>query len=61
MWFTPAFPLLKGTKRQYYLENGVILEKEIKISDLHQYKMARLINAMIDLDESDDIPVEHIF
>jgi len=59
-WFTPAFPLLKGTKRQYYLENGVILEKEIKLSDMHQYKTARLINAMIDLDESDDIPVEHI-
>jgi len=60
MWYTPAVPLLTGTKRQYYLDNGVIVEKEIKWPGLRQYKMARLINSMIDLEESDDIPVESI-
>lgn len=61
LWYTPASPLLEGTKRQYYIEKGLILEKEIKWSDLHLYKKARLINAMIDLNESNDIPVECIF
>jgi 4-amino-4-deoxychorismate lyase len=60
-WYTPASPLLKGTKRQLYIDSGVIIEKEIRWSDLNQYKNVRLINAMIDLDESPDIPVECIF
>jgi 4-amino-4-deoxychorismate lyase len=59
-WYTPSTPLLKGTKRQYYLENGIIHEREIKWSDLRQYRSARLINAMVDLKESNDIQVEQI-
>jgi 4-amino-4-deoxychorismate lyase len=59
-WFTPSVPLLKGTKRQFYLDSRKIREKEIKPADLHQYRMARLINAMIDLEESEDIPIENI-
>lgn len=50
-WFTPSTPLLKGTKRQYYLENGIIKEKKIKPDDIKQYTKVSLINAMIDLEE----------
>lgn len=59
-WYTPSFPLLEGTKREYYINNNAILKCDISPSDLPKYKKARLINAMLDLDDSDDIPMENI-
>jgi 4-amino-4-deoxychorismate lyase len=59
-WYTPAVPLLKGTKREYYLDNKIIFGREIRIKDLHLYKSARLINAMLDIDDGEDIPVGNI-
>jgi 4-amino-4-deoxychorismate lyase len=58
--YTPASPLLRGTKRQFYLDHEIIHEREIGISDLHKYQNVRLINALIDLEDSGDIPVKHI-
>lgn len=49
--YTPATPLLKGTKRQKLLEERKIKEREIKYSDLKYYKKIYLINAMIELGE----------
>ncbi len=60
-WVTPATPLLKGTKRQQYIDNQLIFERDITISDLQYFTKARIINAMIDLDESPDIFMENIF
>jgi 4-amino-4-deoxychorismate lyase len=60
-WITPATPLLKGTKRQQYIDNNIIFEQEIKISDLKHFTKARVINAMIDLEESPDILMKNIF
>jgi 4-amino-4-deoxychorismate lyase len=60
-WVTPAIPLLKGTKRQQYIDNQLILERDITISDLQYFTNARIINAMIDLEESPDILMENIF
>jgi 4-amino-4-deoxychorismate lyase len=45
-WYTPALPLLKGTMRQYLLNRKIIFEKNILLSDLHNYKSMRIINAM---------------
>lgn len=59
-WYTPATPLLMGTKREYYIDNSVIFKRDIKPADLYRYQKARLINAMLDLDEGDDIPVTNI-
>ena len=59
-WITPANPLLKGTNRQYYIDQNIIFEKEIKIRDLPFFKKARIINAMIDLEESEDIEICNI-
>jgi 4-amino-4-deoxychorismate lyase len=59
-WYTPALPLLKGTKRAFYIASGMILEKNITPADLNGYNRARLINAMLDLEESEDISVENI-
>ncbi|BAI80772.1 4-amino-4-deoxychorismate lyase [Deferribacter desulfuricans SSM1] len=58
-WFTPNTYLLKGTKREYYLENKIIYEEEIKIKDLKKFKKVALINAMIDLCEL-VLPIEAI-
>ena len=59
-WVTPAKPLLKGTKRQKYLDSQVIFEQDITVSDLKLFTKARIINAMIDLDDCPDIPAGNI-
>ncbi len=54
-WYTPATPLLKGTKREFYLEHKMIFTRDIKPADLNQYIKVRLINAMLDLEDGMDI------
>ncbi|MGC8765207.1 MAG: aminotransferase class IV [Brevinematia bacterium] len=58
-WFTPVFPLLRGTKRQLLLDKKIILEKDIKLSELKNFKGFRLINAMLDWEDS-YIPITNI-
>jgi len=58
-WLTPAHPLLKGTKRQFLLDRGIVFEDEIRISDLELFKKASLINAMLDIGEI-ELEVENI-
>lgn len=50
-WFTPAKPLLQGTKRAQLLANGLLQECEIRKIDLYLYKYISVINAMINLEE----------
>jgi 4-amino-4-deoxychorismate lyase len=59
-WITPSTPLLCGTRRQFYLEKGDIESLALKPSDLNNFSHARIINAMIALEESNDIPVKNI-
>ncbi len=59
-FITPLTPLLKGTKREKLLETGRIFEEEIRLSDLHRFKYAYLINAMIDLEDNIRVPIEGI-
>jgi len=56
-WITPTIPLLPGTKRKKLMEEEKITEKEIKVSDLQSFEEARLINAMIDLEDFPDLLV----
>jgi 4-amino-4-deoxychorismate lyase len=60
-WLTPSTPLLKGTKRQFYIDQQIIFEAEITEKSLCLFKKARIINAMIDVDESPDIEICNIF
>jgi len=60
-WFTPSMPLLKGTKRQLLLDQGIILEKEIREEDMQNYQKVGLINAMIDFEEMPVVSVERVF
>jgi 4-amino-4-deoxychorismate lyase len=47
-WFTPAVPLLKGTKRDFLIHSGSLLERDIRPSDLRHYTEARIINSLLD-------------
>lgn len=49
-WFTPTSPLLKGTKREFLIENNKIKEAHIHINDLHNFKYFKLVNAMLDFE-----------
>jgi len=59
-WFTPSTPLLNGTTRIRLLNEGRIFEREIKPEDLTGFEKARIINAMIDLKDSNDILIDKI-
>ena len=59
-WYTPATPLLKGTKRQQLIENGEIEEKIISATNLGDYDSVSLFNAMLDHKEI-IIPIDNVF
>lgn len=59
-WITPTTPLLPGTKRQKLIDDKKIFEKEILVQDLQSFEKSRIINAMIELEESNDILIENI-
>ena len=59
-WVTPSSPLLKGTKRDYLLAAGIIMEEELTVRDIPFFQKAALINAMLELGET-TLPVKNIF
>lgn len=46
-WLTPAKPLLKGTRREALLQEGIIKEATLKPSDLQNCNSIMVFNAMI--------------
>jgi 4-amino-4-deoxychorismate lyase len=48
-YFTPADPLLKGTKRESLLISGAIRERVIRDSEIERYRNVFIINAMLDM------------
>jgi 4-amino-4-deoxychorismate lyase len=59
-WITPSTFLLNGTKRQSLIQDGDLVVDEIKLSDLRHFKSMKLINAMLDLEDSPEIPTKLI-
>ena len=59
-WFTPSSYLLKGTKRSYLLDKGIISEAEITPASLRKYKELKLINSMIDIKDTAGITINTI-
>jgi len=59
-WITPSTSLLEGTKRKELLQKGIILEKEIHQDDLKKFTKAKLINAMLDMEDSEEINISRI-
>jgi 4-amino-4-deoxychorismate lyase len=50
-WYTPAHPLLLGTRRERLLAQKRIHPADIRPSHLHRYLQVSPINAMLDLGE----------
>lgn len=50
-WYTPRYPLLKGTRRAELLSEVLIYEDVISADSLHEYEKVRLFNAMIGFGE----------
>lgn len=50
LWYTPKEPLLEGTTRARLLDEGKIIEKDIRVNDLKNYSKLALMNAMLDFD-----------
>ena len=59
-WITPESCLLKGTRRTCLLQKNLIKEAVIRVSDLNNYTEARLINAMIDICDTDGISIRNL-
>ncbi len=59
-WITPDTPLLAGTMRSSLLRKGIIGERRITRSDLSGFQKVKLINAMNDLQNAPEIPIESI-
>jgi len=59
-WYTPALPLLHGTRRAEYLFNRKIFPRNIRPEELKYYEEARLINAMRSQYESNPILIKNI-
>jgi len=59
-WFTPSQALLKGVRRAFLLEQGLINEAEIRLSDLNTFSHFKCFNAMIGWEEAEIGEVEAI-
>ncbi len=60
IWYTPSTVLLAGTKRKSLLDSGLIKDIEITPASLRKFKELRLINSMLDIDDTESIPVNKI-
>lgn len=49
-WITPKNPLLKGTTRARLLDEGRLIEADIRVHELRSFSKVALLNAMIDFD-----------
>ncbi len=59
-WVTPDTFLLPGTQRTRLLEEKVIFEQKIRAQDLPKFSHARLVNSMLDFENTPNIPIENI-
>jgi len=59
-WFTPVNPLLRGTRREYYIQLNLIKPVSITPDDLWQFEEARLINSMRSLEDGEPIRISDI-
>ncbi len=60
VWYTPLTPLLKGTRREFYVSEGKIKTALISPWNIKEFSEVRIINAMISLEESTAIPIENV-
>ncbi len=59
-WVTPDTPLLPGTMRASLLDSGTISVSRITLDDLNKFQTIRLINAMNNFHDANEIPIEAV-
>jgi 4-amino-4-deoxychorismate lyase len=59
-WYSPQNPLLKGIRLKYYIMIGRVTPALLQPSDLPLFTEARIINAMISIEDSPIIPIKNI-
>jgi len=60
-WFTPTTYLLNGTQRQFLVDKKILLEADIRTSDVHQFQKILLYNSMLGFEESRAFDTSKIF
>ena len=60
IWYSPAKPLLMGTRLSSYLQEGKITLAQIGPEDLSSFSEVRILNAMISIESSPVIPIASI-
>ena len=59
-WYSPQKPLLRGTRIENYLREGRVTPALLRPKDLLVFSEARIVNAMISIENSPVIPIENI-
>ncbi len=59
-WYSPQNPLLKGIRLESYLRENRVTPALLRPDDLSHFSEARIINAMISIENSPVIPIEKI-
>ncbi|TAE26157.1 MAG: hypothetical protein EAZ91_17890 [Cytophagales bacterium] len=59
-WHTPAHPLLEGTQRARLLHEGRLHLADIRVQDLPTFACVRLLNAMLDWEQTESIPISAV-
>jgi len=59
-WYSPQNPLLKGTRIDTYFREGLVTPALLRPPDLFHFSEARIVNAMISIENSPVIPIGSI-
>ncbi len=59
-WHTPAWPLLRGTRREMLLDKGTIRPSVIRARDLKSFQSIRLMNAMLRWEEGPTMDIKDV-
>lgn len=59
-WFTPESYLLRGTQREFLLDEGLISERSISVNELKYFTHFMMINALLDYDENRAVSIHKI-
>ena len=60
-WYSQSKPLLLGTRLQSYFKDKRVIPARLTIKAISHFSEARIINAMISIEDSPVIPIDHIF
>ncbi|MBC7892507.1 MAG: aminotransferase class IV [Sphingobacteriaceae bacterium] len=59
-WYTPAQPLLEGTRRAQLLAEGRLIRERLAPDDLRYFQKIRLLNAMMSWEEGPELPTNQV-